>query len=317
VPELPLFFPEQASTSARSVDAITIAALVVSVVFSVLIAVLIVVFAVRYRRRSPGQAGTRTRDSLALEATWSAIPLGIMLGLYGWGARVYVEVNTPPPDASEYFVVGKRWMWKIQHPQGRREINTLHVPVGTRVRLTMTSEDVIHSFFVPAFRVKQDVLPGRYSSLWFEPTRTGTYDLFCAEYCGTEHSLMGGEVVVMEPDAYERWLTAGPATASMAEDGESLFRELACHTCHAAGDSARGPSLRGLYGSTVTLAGGRTVVADDAYLRESIVDPAAKLVAGYEPLMPTYRGQIDEEALMRLVTYLRELGDGSATETDR
>jgi cytochrome c oxidase subunit 2 len=212
----------------------------------------------------------------------------------------------------DIYVVGKQWMWKIQHVEGVREINELHVPVGRPVRLTMTTEDVIHSFFVPAFRVKADVVPGRYTTVWFEATKTGSFHLFCAEYCGTKHSGMIGQIVVMEPRDYQDWLAGGSGGGSMAARGEKLFNELACNTCHQAGPTQRGPSLAGLAGSTVTLKDGRQVTADDNYIRESILNPAVRVLSGYDPIMPVYQGLVSEEGLLSLITYIKSLPPGPA-----
>ena len=312
-PDFPLV-PEAASSVAREVDLLTLAWIAISAFFTVLIAVLILVFFIHFRRRRAGEIGS-TADvrTLSLELTWSLIPLVIALGMFGWGVKVFFLVTEAPPDAVEYWVTGKQWMWKVQHPSGVREINTLHVPVGQAVKMTMTSEDVIHSFYVPAFRVKRDVLPGRYSSVWFRPTRTGRYHLFCAEYCGTEHSLMGGWVEVLSPGDYERWLATGTTGPTMLASGAELFRRLACDTCHLPGADpgtapARAPSLDGLFGAQVALAGGRTVLADETYIRESIVNPQAKVVAGWQPIMPTFRGQVTEEQLAALVAYVKGLG---------
>jgi cytochrome c oxidase subunit 2 len=203
--------------------------------------------------------------------------------------------------------MGKQWMWKAQHPLGKSEINMLHVPVNQPVKLIMTSQDVIHSFYIPAFRVKKDVLPGRYTELWFEATKTGEYHLFCAEYCGTEHSQMIGSVVVMEQLEYERWLSGNVAGESMAAAGQRLFEQRGCASCHAGTSDARGPALAGLFGKEVQLEDGRTVTADESYLRESILNPQAKVVAGYSPVMPTFEGQISEEGLLQLVAYIKSL----------
>jgi cytochrome c oxidase subunit 2 len=230
-----------------------------------------------------------------------------MLGMFGWGAKVFFDLHRPPANATEYFVVGKQWMWKFQHPTGNREINELHVPVGAPVRLTMTSEDVIHSFYVPAFRSKSDVIPGRYSSLWFQATKTGTFPLFCAEYCGAEHSRMIGQVVVMEPRDYEAWLVRGASAQTVVASGADLFGALSCNTCHRTDSAARAPQLIGIYGREVTLADGAKVTADDNYLRESILNPAAKVVAGYQPVMPTFKGQISEEQLLQLLNYIKSM----------
>lgn len=298
--------PEQASTLAGEVDALYFFALALSAFFSLLIAVFIFVFFVKYRRRTTAEIGHVIHGSTALEIIWSVIPLAITMVLFAWGAKVFLEIRTPPPDTREYYVTGKQWMWKIQHPEGQREINTLHVPVGQPIKMIMTSEDVIHSFYIPAFRVKQDVLPGRYSQLWFEATKTGTYHLFCAEYCGAEHSRMIGSVTVMEPDEYQAWLAGGNALSPVAAGGQ-LFEQYACNTCHEEQGTGRGPSLYGVAGTPVDLAGGRSLVRDDNYLRESILRPASKLVSGYQPLMPTFQGQISEEGVMQLIAYIKSL----------
>jgi len=268
--------------------------------------------------------------NLALELLWSGIPFVIAMGIFMWGAKVYLALAKPPDDALEIFVVGKQWMWKLQHMEGRREINELHVPTGRPVKLTMTSEDVIHSFYVPAFRVKQDVLPGRYTTLWFEATKPGSYHLFCTEYCGTEHSRMIGHVVAMEPHDYQQWLegnavtvaSAGAATAvdagaggvaSMADLGKAAFERTGCAACHAVTPDAAaskmiGPPLIGLVGTSVKLASGADVKVDEAYLRRSIVEPMGELVQGYQPVMPTYAGRLSEEEVLQLIAYIKSLG---------
>jgi cytochrome c oxidase subunit II len=301
------FFPEQASTMAKRVDALYFFLLSVSGFFAVLIALLLVVFAFKYRRRSESERPPTIHGSLRLELAWTLIPFALTMVMFVWGASLYVALARPPDDALQVYVVGKQWMWKLQHLEGRREINELHVPVGRSVKLTMTSEDVIHSFFVPAFRVKQDVVPGRYSTLWFEATKVGSYHLFCAEYCGTQHSGMIGQVVVMEPAEYQTWLSGAAASGSLASAGAALFEQLGCVTCHV-GPGARGPQLAGLFGKRVQLQNGQTVTADEAYIRESILDPRAKLVAGYQPLMPTFKGLVSEEGLMQLIAYIKEQG---------
>jgi len=255
---------------------------------------------------------------MVLEIVWTVIPLALAMVMFGWSTSLYFTLSRPPSDAIQMYAVGKQWMWKFQHPEGRREINELHVPLGQNVRLTMSSEDVIHSFFVPAFRVKQDVLPGRYTQVWFRATRTGTYHLFCAEYCGTQHSGMIGRVVVMEPHDYESWLAGaggGVPGQTLAQAGERLFTERACVTCHLESGQGPGPSLVGVPGSTVKLADGSSVVADDTYLRESILNPFAKLVQGYPPVMPPFQGQLSEEQLMQLLAYIKSLGAKTAAQT--
>lgn len=303
------FIPERASTVAGEVDALYFFMVGVSAFFSILIAVLIIFFAVKYHR-SRHPIPTQIEGSLPLEMTWIVIPFLIAMVMFGWGATTYFSISRPPRGALDIYVVGKQWMWKVQHPQGQREINELHVPVGRDVRLTMISQDVIHSFYVPAFRVKMDVLPGRYTTLWFHATRPGRYHLFCAEYCGTLHSGMIGSVVVLEPLQYQEWLAGGDrAGGTLAQSGQRLFQSLACDTCHRDDTTARGPSLVGVYGSQVRLADGRTVPADENYLRESILNPRAKIVAGFEPIMPTYQGQVNEEELMQLVEYIKSLAE--------
>ncbi len=301
------FVPEQASSFAGDVDALTFFLVAMSTFFTVLIAVMVLYFAIRYRRRSADEVGSNFDNSTLLEVTWTLIPLLIVLFTFVWGTKVYFRLFRPPADAVEYLVTGKQWMWKMQHPTGHREINELHLPVGQPVKLLMTSEDVIHSFFVPAFRTKMDVLPGRYTTMWFSPTKTGRYHLFCTEYCGAEHSRMIGWVTVMEPEDYQTWLAAGPAPASPAAAGEQLFAQLACSTCHKSTPGGRGPVLEGLYGTEVLLATGSRVEVDDAYLRESILNPSARVVAGYEPIMPSFQGQVSEEGVHQLITYIKGL----------
>ncbi|MFY9821144.1 MAG: cytochrome c oxidase subunit II [Thermoanaerobaculia bacterium] len=308
-------FPDSASTHAGHVDALFIIWALISVFFTILIAGLIVYFMARYRRRHPEEVGTDESMAVWLEIAWSAIPLAIALTMFVWGTRVFFDLYRPPANAVEYTAIGRQWMWKIQHPEGQREINTLHVPVGQAVKMKLASEDVIHSFYVPAFRIKQDAVPGRYTSIWFQATKPGVYHLFCAEYCGAEHSKMIGSIIVMEPRDYENWLAGGTAK-SMVATGADLFQSLACVTCHRAGDTgrlARGPALEGVYGSQVKLADGRTVTADDDYIRESILNPTAKVVAGFDPVMPTFQGQVSEEQLSQLIAYVRSLGSAAGT----
>jgi cytochrome c oxidase subunit 2 len=300
-------FPEQASTHAGSVDALYFFLIALTAFFSLLIGLMVLGFAVRYRRRSAGDRPPAIYGSLALELTWTLIPLGIVCVIFFWSTNLYLTLNRVPTDAIEVHVVGKRWMWKIQHLTGQREINELHVPVGVPVKVTLTSEDVIHSFYVPAFRVKKDALPARYTTMWFEATRPGRYHLFCAEYCGTRHSNMIGSIVVLEPAAFQAWLAGGASGGSLASAGEKLFQDLACVTCHRADSGARGPALDGVFGSQVALADGGTATADETYIRESIVTPSAKVVAGYQPIMPTFQGLVSEEQLLQLVAYVRTL----------
>jgi cytochrome c oxidase subunit II len=305
-PGTPLF-PESASTMAGRVDALYFFLLAVSAFFSLLIAGLIVYFAIRYHRRSPESVGVRTHGGMILEITWSVVPLLITMVIFVWGASVYFAMARPPDETLNIYVVGKQWMWKFQHLDGQREINELHVPVGRAVKLITTSEDVIHDFFVPAFRIKADVLPGRYVNIWFQSTRPGRYRIFCAEYCGTRHSGMTGEVVVMEPSEYQTWLSGGAAEGSLASTGAKLFQDLACNSCHRPDAQGRGPVLEGLFGKTVALQSGETVTVDEAYVRESILTPAAKITGGFQPIMPTFQGIVTEEQLLALIEYVKSL----------
>ena len=300
-------FPERASTMATRVDALYFFLVGLTVFFALLIAGLIVYYAVRFHRRHPEQVGTTIHGGMALEITWSVIPLLITLVIFVWGASVFFAMSRPPDDTLNIYVVGKQWMWKLQHLDGQREINELHVPLGRPVKLIMTSEDVIHDFFIPAFRVKADVIPGRYTTIWFEPTKPGRYHLFCAEYCGTRHSGMTGSVVVMTPTEYQTWLSGGAPEGSLASTGAKLFQELACNTCHRPDAQGRGPVLEGLFGRTVEVQSGDRVTVDEAYVRESILTPAAKVAAGFQPIMPAFQGLVTEEQLLALVEYVKSL----------
>jgi cytochrome c oxidase subunit II len=300
-------FPESASTMATRVDALYFFLIAVAVFFSLLIAGLTIYFAVKYRRRAPQSVGTAIHGGMLLEITWIVIPALITVVIFVWGASVFFAMSRPPDETINVYVVGKQWMWKFQHLDGQREINELHVPVGRAVKLIMTSEDVIHDVFVPAFRVKADVLPGRYTNIWFQATKPGRYHLFCAEYCGTRHSGMIGEVVVMDPSEYQTWLSGGAPEGSLASAGEKLFADLACNTCHRPDAQGRGPVLQGLFGKTVTVQGGESVVVDEAYVRESILTPAARIAAGFQPIMPTFQGLVSEEQLLQLIEYVKSL----------
>lgn len=309
--KLPLF-PEQASSVAGQVDAFYLFLVLITTFFSLLIALLILFFIIRYRQR-PGQEAEQIHGSTLLEIVWTVIPLGISMVIFVWGAVLYYHIENPPINALEIYGVGKQWMWKFQHPGGQREINTLHVPTGRPVKVTLISQDVIHDFFVPAFRVKTDVLPNRYVYSWFTATTPGSYHLFCSQYCGTKHSAMIGEVVVMKPDDYAAWLASGKAEGSLASMGEKLFQEFGCVTCHRADSGARGPNLLGLYGRPVRLSDNRVVVADDNYIRESILNPNAKIVNGFQPIMPTFQGVVSEEGLIQITEYIKHL---SAQESE-
>ncbi len=309
---LPLW-PTDASTIAARVDALFIFLIAVTTSVTLLVFALMLIFIFKYRHKKHPVAEP-IEGSLPLEITWSLIPLGIFLIFFAWGASIYFAEARPPADALEIYVVGKQWMWKIQHQDGQREINELHVPVDRDVKLTMISQDVIHSFFLPEFRIKQDVLPGRYTTEWFHATKPGRYHLFCAEFCGTQHSGMIGEVVVMEPAAYEAWLQGGGAQGSLAATGQKLFQELGCATCHRFDTQGRGPNLQGVYGKPVLLDDGRTVIADDNYIRESIMQPGAKVVAGFKPIMPTFQGIVSEDQLLALIAYVKSLQQPQQSE---
>ena len=300
-------FPERASTMAGRVDALYFFLVAVSVFFSLLIAGLIVYYAIRYRRRDPHSVGEVISGGLMLEITWTVIPFLISMVIFVWGASVFFAMSRPPDETLNIYVVGKQWMWKFQHLDGQREINELHVPVGRPVKLIMTSEDVIHDVFVPAFRVKADVVPGRYTQLWFQPNKPGRYQLFCAEYCGTRHSGMTGQVIVMDPSEYQTWLSGGAPEGSLASAGAKLFQDLACNTCHRPDAQGRGPVLEGLFGNTVQLQSGETMIVDEAFVRESILQPAAKVASGFQPIMPTFQGLVTEEQLLELIEYVKSL----------
>jgi cytochrome c oxidase subunit 2 len=306
--EVPLF-PEQASTMAWRVDALFFFLCVITGGMAVFVSGLIIFFAFRYRRRAEDERTPRILGNNPLEWFWTIAPLFVFLIMFVWGASIYISAARPPEDAPEVFVIGKQWMWKIQHPGGQREINQLTIPVDQPVKLTLTSEDVIHDFFVPAFRTKIDVIPGRYVQTWFHPTKVGEYHLFCSQYCGTSHANMVGKVIVLERDAYREWLD-NKAEGSLALQGRQLFLKLQCVTCHSSNSEARAPVLEGLYRQKVTLRDGRKPVADDAYLRRSILYPEEEVVQGWEPIMPTFKGQVDEGDLIKLISYIRSLQSG-------
>jgi cytochrome c oxidase subunit 2 len=307
--------PEQASTMAPRVDNLYFFLIAASSFFAVLVTTLVIVFAIKYRRRHPDEVGAPIHGSLILEVVWTGIPFILGMVMFVWGASVYFAIARPPAETLDIYAVGKQWMWKFQHREGQREINMLHVPMNTPVRMILTSEDVLHDLYLPSFRVKTDAIPGRYTQLWFTATKAGTYHLFCAEYCGTKHSGMIGSVVVMQQEDYQAWLSGGAAEGTLAERGAKLFNQLACVTCHAAGSGQRGPVLNGLIGSTVPLASGESVVADNAYVRESILNPTAKVVAGFPPIMPTFQGQVTEEQILELTEFIKSLQGRSAPET--
>jgi cytochrome c oxidase subunit II len=302
-PGIPLH-PDQASTIARGVDNLHFFLTGVTLFFTVLIFSTILYFAVKYRRRSEDERPPEIHGSVPLEVVWTLIPALLCGVMFVWASSLYFRNSRPPTASTEVFVIGKQWMWHLQHPEGPREINELHVPVGVPIKLTMISQDVIHDFYIPAFRIKRDVLPSRYSSIWFQATKTGKFHLFCAQYCGADHSEMVGWVEVMTPSDYQQWLSGGMQGETMAQGGARLYGQLGCITCHGTG---KGPSLVGLYGKPVKLASGETVIADEVYIRESVLVPSAKIVAGYTAIMPTFKTQVNEEQILQLIAYLRSL----------
>ncbi|HKG80734.1 MAG TPA: cytochrome c oxidase subunit II [Pyrinomonadaceae bacterium] len=306
--------PDSASTFSWKVDALYFYLSGVTLFFTLLISGMLIFFVIRYRRRTPYEIPRPVAGSHKLETLWTVIPFVIAMTMFGWGARIYFEQYKPPANAIEVYVVGKQWMWKLQHATGQREINQLHVPVGRKIKLIMTSEDVIHDFFVPAFRTKADVVPGKYTTLWFEATKAGTYHLFCAEYCGMNHSGMTGSVIVMEPREFDNWLSGNTGSMTPASAGQQLYQTLGCASCHGAnGEGGRGPTLAGAFGKMTPLQSGESVRVDEVYIRESILNPQAKLVAGFGPIMPTFQGQVSEDQLVQLVAYIKSLQAGGQT----
>jgi cytochrome c oxidase subunit 2 len=302
-------FPPQASTSSHEIDALFFALTLISLFFIVVIFLPILFFCIKYRQGSPADRSNPSSGSNLIEFGWTTVPTLMGLALFGWSAVDYFRIERKPGNAIDVQVVGKQWMWKIQHAEGKREINELHVPLNQTVALTLTSQDVIHSFFVPAFRVKQDVVPGKYTSEWFKPTRTGEYRIFCSQYCGTQHAQMIGRVVVMQAAAYERWLKSGEPTESIALAGQKLFHDRGCSGCHAPNSKFHAPLLEGLYGKPVPLSDGTIVTADDQYLRDSILQPAKQIATGYENIMPSFSGHLSEEEVMQLIAYLKSIGN--------
>jgi len=297
-------FPREASTIAPYADALYFFLLLITVIGLVLVATLIFGFSIRYRKeKSP--VATQVEGSTLLEATWTIIPLALFMVAWIWGALLYFRIYNPPTNAMNIYVVGKQWMWKAEHSGGQHEINALHVPTGRPVQLTMISQDVFHSFSIPDFRVKREVIPGRYSTVWFEATTPGTYHIFCTQYCGTKHSAMIGEVTVLSPEDYQKWTQESTSGMSLAQNGERLFASMGCNACHSGSAAARGPNLSGVYGSKLQLANGSQVLVNDAYLRDAILNPSQHVTAGYAPIMPTYQGQVSEDGLIDLVEYIK------------
>jgi cytochrome c oxidase subunit 2 len=299
-------FPAEASGIAPYVDALYFFLVAMTIFGTTFVAILLLVFSVRYRREK-NPVATQIEGSTLLEATWTIIPLAIFLVTFVWGALLYFRIYDPPTNAMNIYIVGKQWMWKAEHPGGQHEINALHVPTGKPIQLTMISQDVFHSFSIPDFRIKREVIPGRYSTVWFEPTQVGTYHIFCTQYCGTQHSGMIGEVTVMTPGDYKKWLEQSNSGQSLAQNGERLFASMGCNSCHNGTAAARGPSLAGVYGSKLTLTDGRQILVDDAYLRNAILNPSEHVTAGFAPIMPTYQGQISEDGLIDLVEFIKNM----------
>jgi len=302
-------FPAQASTLAPEIDNLYLGIIAITAFFAIVVVVCVMYFAIKYRDETGEKVGAPITGSVPLELGWSLIPFFISIGIFVWASIVFFHIVRAPDQTLEVYSTGKRWMWRFQHIDGQREINELHVPVGRPVKVVFTSEDVLHDLYIPAFRVKADAVPGRYSAIWFEATKVGEYHLFCAEYCGTRHSGMIGTVFVMEPADYQAWLSGGGATAggSLLQQGEALFTQLACVTCHLPDGSGRGPSLVGVFGSKVTLDNGNVVTADESYLRESILTSQAKTVKGYEHIMPTFQGLINEDGVAALVEFIKSM----------
>ena len=311
MPGLP-FWPPTASGYASQINVLFGALLIVGALTAGLVFFLMLFFANKYRHGSNADRSGTTKKTWRFEVSWTAATLLIFVGLAVWGADIYLHLYNPPANAVQIFVVGKQWMWKAQHPGGQREINELHVPVGQPIRLVLASQDVIHSFFIPALRIKQDVVPGRYETMWFRADKVGRYHLFCAEYCGTDHAHMGGWITVMEPRDFGRWLQAQGGEETLAAQGKDLFRRYGCSGCHEAGGTVRAPRLEGVFGSPVPLSDGSVVIADERYVRDSILDPKAQVAAGYAPVMPTFAGQIGEDDLAKLVAYVESIGPEQA-----
>src|SRR6201990_2984407 len=297
-------FPPQASAIAPYMDAFYFFLLLISLGGLVLVGLMVGTFSIMFRKEKNPQA-THIEGSTLLEATWTIIPLALFMVCFVWGALLYFRIYNPPTNAMNIYIVGKQWMWKAEHPGGQHEINALHIPVDRDVQLTMISQDVFHSFSIPAFRVKREVIPGRYSTVWFNATDPGTYHIFCTQYCGTNHSAMIGEVTVLSPDDYQKWTQESTSGMSLAQNGERLFASMGCNACHSGSAAARGPNLSGVDGSKLQITNGSQVLVNDAYLRDAILNPSQHVTAGYAPIMPTYQGQVSEDGLIDLVEYIK------------
>src|ERR1700692_2060835 len=299
-------FPPEASAISPYMDAFYFFLIAISAVGMIAVIILVFGFSIMYRKEN-NPVATQIEGSTLLEATWTIIPLALFMICFVWGALLYFRIYDPPTNAMNIYIVGKQWMWKAEHPGGQHEIDSLHVPINRQVQLTMISQDVFHSYSIPDFRVKREVIPGRYSTVWFQATEAGTYHLFCTQYCGTNHSAMIGEIVAMSPDDYQRWTQQSTSGMSLAQNGERLFASMGCNACHSGNAAARGPNLAGVYGSKLQLTSGSQVQVNDAYLRDAILIPSQHVTAGYAPIMPTYQGQISEDGLIALVEYIKSL----------
>ena len=299
-------FPPEASKIAPEMDALFFFMVLVSLIGLTIVILLVTTFCILYsKERHP--VAVQIEGSTLLEATWTIIPLALFLVCFVWGALLYFRIYNPPTNAMNIYIVGKQWMWKAEHPGGQHEIDSLHIPINRPVQLTMISQDVFHSFSIPAFRVKREVIPGRYSTVWFEATTPGEYHLFCTQYCGTLHSQMIGTITAMKPDDYQAWTAGSTSGASLAQNGERLYASLGCNSCHSGQADSRGPNLAAAYGARLQLTNGSYVTVDDAFLRDTILNPSMHVTQGYAPIMPTYQGQVSEEGLIDLVEYIKKL----------
>jgi cytochrome c oxidase subunit 2 len=301
------FWPHEASAYAAEIDHLAIAFTVLIVLLSAPVFILIVAFAVKYRRGRTADRRHPVNTRIGLEISWAAIPFVALLVFYVWSTRLYFQQHHPPSNALEIQVVAKQWMWKFQHPGGQREINELHVPIGRPILLTLASQDVIHDLYVPALRLKQDVVPGRYTSLWFNADTVGSFRLECSQFCGADHAVMGGYVHLMSPSDYARWLEQAGTDMSLAAQGAALFRTRGCSGCHGAAATVKAPKLEGLFGHEVPLSDGSVVTADAQYIRDSILMPHAQVAAGYPDIMPTFQNVLGEDDVLKLVAYIKSL----------
>lgn len=303
--------PKQASTLAPGVDGLFWFVTAINVIFFLLIVFLIAVFVMRYRRRGPNEITPHITHNQKLEIAWSVIPLMIVMGIFFWGFHGYVSAQVAPANAIEIQVTGKKWVWQFEYPDGMRTLNEIHVPLNRPVRLVMTSEDVIHSFFVPTFRMKKDVVPGRYTEEWFTPTQAGVHQVFCTEYCGKGHSDMLAKITVDDEAAYQKWLIEGDEslkTMPLPELGKMVHENRGCATCHSLdGTRGQGPSWKGIYGNVHQMQDGSQIKVDENYIRQSVLEPQAHVVAGFEPVMPTYKGMLRDREVLGVIEFIKTL----------